>query len=153
MAHCNPSGVNGNNTTVGLYDLNDIQCRDQTIKDQGSLGSPYVRDCQQLANTIRSWKGSGFHCPMHGKQDALVQHLTCVVGCTGFGNDDDKFYVGLPDVVRWLEESIDKYGRDFGDGKQRVGMSIDVECNYQNHKANIGIYHCKLEFGTTDCLA
>ncbi|KAK4221715.1 hypothetical protein QBC38DRAFT_117895 [Podospora fimiseda] len=145
-----PTSANDIITAVDRYNPDDIQCRDQAIRDQGSRASPYVNHCQQLADTLKGSMGGGFHCPMHSKQDSLAQHLSCVVGCTGFDNDANNFYIGQPDVVRWIEESINKYGRDFGDGKQRVGTSIDVECNYENHKANIGIYHCKFELGT-DC--
>ncbi|KAK4221717.1 hypothetical protein QBC38DRAFT_448926 [Podospora fimiseda] len=112
--------------------------------DRTTGASPKVSDCQSLVGWIdpNNWYDVSI------VQQGLEAWGTCIIRFQTTMLDSDSHYrIYGGDLKVWLQNSIDKYGRDMGDGIPRVGTMGEVACcPHGACPREWGVYHKDLHF-------
>ncbi|KAK4165602.1 putative necrosis-inducing factor-domain-containing protein [Cladorrhinum sp. PSN259] len=129
LAQCIPTNSGHQNISTNHSTPNRmLRCYPQTYtyENQGSEGSPWVADCQQMIANIQgsgSWKVN----PL--TQRTLTTYKTCNFGATD-ADWGQGIVVGNQDIIYIVTESINRFAFDSRDGGgKKVGAKGTFQCS------------------------
>ncbi|KAK4196110.1 putative necrosis-inducing factor-domain-containing protein [Triangularia verruculosa] len=120
------------NTGLAINKRSD-RCGHSTFENRGSAGSPWVTDCERMANNLSgsgTWTYSSFD-----RHKTIASHGTCAFGIEAAQLFQGVTHVGTQDVKDIVRDSIIKFRRS--DGK--VGARGEMQCGPAGSPSDIRI--------------